>query len=107
MTSPDELLTQLSTAIHMLTTSPSSTELVFDDLLIRYEEMLRTANCGFTEPRLLSDDPADAAKEIEVTEVSSAFCCYFCYYCKQRNFSDITIIIMIEATQKTVIKYCP
>lgn len=66
---PDDLLTQLSTALFMLTSTPSNTELVFDDILIRFEEILRTANCGLAEPIILSDNKEHVDKEIAVTQV--------------------------------------
>ena len=68
--SADDLLTQLSTALHMLTTSPSSSEIMLDDLLIRYEEVLNTANCGLLEPTILSEDRQSIADDINVIKVS-------------------------------------
>ena len=68
--SADDLLTQLSTALHMLTTSPSSSEIMLDDLLIRYEEVLNTANCGLLEPTILSEDGQSIADDINVIKVS-------------------------------------
>ena len=68
--SADDLLTQLSTALHMLTTSPSSSEIMLDDLLIRYEELLNTANCGLLEPTILSEDRQSVADDINVIKVS-------------------------------------
>lgn len=68
-TDPDDLLTQLSTALHMLTTSPCSTEIVLDDLLIRYEEVLHTANCGLLDPTILSEERDEVAEEIRITKV--------------------------------------
>lgn len=67
--SADDLLTQLSTALHMLTTSPSTTEVMLDDLLIRYEEVLQTANCGLLEPTILSQNRQEVAEEINVIKV--------------------------------------
>mgnify|MGYP001802696881 FL=1 len=54
----------------MLTTSPSSSEIMLDDLLIRYEEVLNTANCGLLEPAILSEDRQAIADDINVIKVS-------------------------------------
>lgn len=67
---PEDLLTQLSTALHMLTTaSPSSSEVLLDDLLIRYEEVLQTANCGLLDPSVLTQDRQEVTDEIRITKV--------------------------------------
>lgn len=53
----------------MLTTAPSSNDVVLDDLLIRYEEVLHTASCGLQEPIVLTQDQLEVAGEITITKV--------------------------------------
>jgi len=68
-TTPDDLLTRLSAALHTLTTAPSGGELILDDLLIRYEEVLITAKCGLLEPSVFTESRQEVADEIRITRV--------------------------------------
>ncbi|XP_067943129.1 nesprin-1-like [Watersipora subatra] len=71
---PDDLLSQLSTALHSLTAAPTNADEVLDDLLLRYEDMLQTAarNCSLDEPTLLTEGQEEVVAEITITKNLSA-----------------------------------
>lgn len=69
--SPEELLSDLSDALYRLTTSTTTCDVSFSDLLIRYEEVLRTANYGISAPVVVSTGEAELQQQIETTRVRS------------------------------------
>lgn len=73
-----ELLAELSAALYALSNTATSGTHVLDDVLIRYEEVLHTANCGLQEPAIISAEVTDIMEEVRVTKVSFFSTLHFC-----------------------------
>lgn len=52
-----------------MTTTSSSCDMSFTDVLIRFEDVLLTANCGLTTPVAISEGQADLTQQIATTRV--------------------------------------